>query len=134
MAIKGNKDIPLGAIVTSEKGHTFLVGVDPASGQRGLFTAKGTWHRFDSDDAMTFAKGSKINKIEVFDTLPPLDALSEGIKFMYTERRACAHLETVYTAKSPRVLAAERAIEDARAAIDSAQRTIADAQRTIARG
>jgi len=132
MAIKNNKDIPAGAIVTSEKGHQFLVLVDDA-GQRGLFTKSGTWHRFDGD-SLTFAKGSKIQTIQAFDTLPPLDAISEGVKLLYTGRASVAPLSTVYTAKSLRVLAAEKAIADARSAIASASQVIADAERIVARG
>ena len=45
MAIKNNKDIPVGAIVTSTKGNTYLVLADDA-GQRGLFIKSGTWIRF----------------------------------------------------------------------------------------
>lgn len=109
--IKTNHDIPVGAIVTSKKNNTYIVMVDDA-GQRGLFTKTGTWFRFNGDE-LTFGKGfDGIQTIKIFDTLPPLDALSEGVKMMYTGRPACAHTCTIYNAEDPRVTDAKRKMQD----------------------
>lgn len=104
--IKNNKDIPVGAVVTTDNGAKYIVLVDDA-GQRGLFTKTGTWRRFDGD-TLNINKASAIDTIQIFDTLPPLDAVSEAIKMMYTGRAACAHLATIYTAEDPAVTAAKK--------------------------
>lgn len=112
--IKTNKDIPIGAIATSKRGNKYLILADDA-GQRGLFTKTGTWMRFNGD-GLTFGKnGDTLQTIQHFDTLPPLDAVSEAIKMMYTGRAASAHIATIYTAEDPRVTAAK----DALAALDA---------------
>lgn len=123
--IKFNKDIPVGAIVTSNKGNQYIVAVDDA-GQRGLFTKSGTWFRFGGDD-LSFGKNDSgtIDKIQIFDTLPPLDALSEAIKMQYTGRAPTAHLSTIYTAEDPRYTAAKDAYAKAQAAADAARADMA---------
>ena len=107
--IKNNKDIPVGAIVTSDKKNTYIVAVDDA-GQRGLYTKTGTWFRFDGD-GLSFGKNQSgtIDKIQVFDTLPALDALSEALKMQFTGRAPSANLTTVYTREDPRVTEAKAA-------------------------
>lgn len=126
MSIKTCKDIPVGAIITSDKNNTYVCMVDDA-GQRGFFTSKGTWYRA-SETGLAFGKNNtgKIAKIQIFDTLPPLDALSEACKLMWNPARpACATLKTIYTAEDPRVTAAKKALADAEAAAAAARRTIA---------
>lgn len=124
MAIKFNKDIPVGAIVTSTKKNKYLVCVDDA-GQRGLFTKTGTWFRFNGD-GLVFGKNDSgvIDKIDAFDTLPPLDALSEGIKYIYTGRTPCAHMTTVYTREDPAVTEARKALATAEAEAARLRQTI----------
>lgn len=105
MAIQNFMDILPGAIVTSAQGKQYVVLADDA-GNRGLFSEKGTWIR-PNDGELTFGKNRmKVQKVEVFDTLPVLDQISEGIKYIYTDRE-CAPLTTVYTAEDPRVVEAK---------------------------
>lgn len=123
MAIKTNKDIPVGSIVTSKRGNKYLVLADDA-GQRGLFTKTGTWMRFNGD-ALTFGKnGDTIQTIQQFDTLPTLDAVSEGLKMMYTGRAASAPLTTIYTAEHPAVTEAKGVMADCEAKMQAAMDTI----------
>lgn len=106
MAIQNFMDILPGAIVTSAQGKQYVVLADDA-GNRGLFSEKGTWIR-PNDGELTFGKNHmKVQKVEVFDTLPVLDQISEGIKYIYTDRFRCAPLTTVYTAEDPRVVEAK---------------------------
>lgn len=126
MSIKTCKDIPVGAIITSDKNNTYVCMVDDA-GQRGFFTSKGTWYRA-SETGLAFGKNNtgKIAKIQIFDTLPPLDALSEACKLMWNPARpACATLKTIYTAEDPRVTAAKADIAAAEALIADRKRVIA---------
>lgn len=108
--IKTNKDIPVGSIVISKKGNKYLVLADDA-GQRGLFTKSGTWMRFIGD-TLTFGPGNpgEVKEIKQFDTLPVLDAVSEGIKMMYTGRAPRATMVTIYTAEPAEVTAAKAAL------------------------
>ena len=83
MSIKTCKDIPVGAIITSDKNNTYVCMVDDA-GQRGFFTSKGTWYRA-SETGLAFGKNNtgKIAKIQIFDAMPPLDA------HLYRRRPPC---------------------------------------------
>ena len=47
-------------------------------------------------------------EIEDFDTLPVLDRVSEGLKYIFTGRANCAPLAISYTAEDPRVTAARQ--------------------------
>lgn len=126
MAIKNNKDIPVGAIVTSTKGNTYLVLADDA-GQRGLFSKSGTWMRFNGEGLSFGKKGDgEIKTIKAFDTLPPLDAISEGIKYLYTGRGLCAAMTTVYENEPD-------CVREARATLASAEKAVAAAKDIIAR-
>lgn len=108
--IKTFKDVLPGAIVTSAQGNKYVVLVDDA-GNRGLFTPKGTWIR-PNENSLTFGKNRMaVSKIEDFDTLPVLDRVSEGIKYIFTDRYNCAPLTTVYSAEDPRRTAALREAE-----------------------
>ena len=118
--IKNNKDIPEGAIVTTDNGVKYIVLVDDTH-QRGLFTKTGTWRRFDGD-SLSISKASSIDNIQIFDTLPPLDAISEAIKMMYTGRASCAHLTTIYTAEDPAVTAAKARLAE----IDTERKNLTD--------
>lgn len=107
MAINTFKDVLPGAIVTSSQGKEYVVLVDDA-GNRGLFTSKGTWIR-PNDGELTFGKNHMaVAKIEDFDTLPVLDRVSEGLKYIFTGRANCAPLAISYTAEDPRVTAARQ--------------------------
>lgn len=106
MAIQTFMDVLPGAIVTSTQGKRYVVLADDA-GNRGLFGEKGTWIR-PNDGELTFGKNHMgVQSIGVFDTLPVLDQISEGIKYIYTNRAACAPLTMVYTAEDPRVTEAK---------------------------
>lgn len=121
--IRTFKDVLPGAIVTSDQGKKYVVLTDDA-GNRGLFGANGTWIR-PNDGELTFGKNHrKVDKIQDFDTLPVLDRVSEGIKYIYTGRDACAPLTTVYTAEDPRVTAAK-------AKMDTLVRQMAEQQAII---
>lgn len=122
--IKNNKDIPAGAIVTSTKGTKYLVLVDDA-GQRGLYTKTGTWMRFVGD-TLTFGKNgdSTVKSVQIFDTLPTLDAISEGIKMIYTGRPACAKLTEVYSLEPDYVTEARKAMDCAMAEVEKAKSII----------
>lgn len=107
MAINTFKDVLPGAIVTSSQGKEYVVLVDDA-GNRGLFTSKGTWIR-PNDGELTFGKNHMtVQSIQDFDTLPVLDRVSEGLKYIFTGRANCAPLATSYTAEDPRVTAARQ--------------------------
>ena len=96
------KDVLPGAIVTSTQGKKYVVLVDDA-GNRGLFTDKGTWIR-PNDGELTFGKNRMgVQMIQDFDTLPVLDRVSEGLKYIFTGRANCAPLAISYTAEDPRV-------------------------------
>lgn len=131
--IKNNKDIPVGAIVTSDKHNTYMVAVDDA-GQRGLFTKTGTWLRFNGD-ALAFGKNGdgSIDSIKVFDTLPPLDALSEAIKMMYTGRPATSHMATIYTSEDPAVTEARKSLATLQAQITLLNQQANDISRYVSR-
>lgn len=104
--IKTFKDVLPGAIVTSKQGNKYVVLCDDA-GNRGLFTSSGTWIR-PNDGELTFGKNHMaVQSIQDFDTLPVLDRVSEGLKYIMTGRHACAPLSTIYTAEDPRVTAAK---------------------------
>lgn len=123
MNIKTFKDILPGAIVTSKQGNTYVVLVDDA-GNRGLFTSKGTWIR-PNDGELTFGKNHMaVDKVMDFNTLPVLDRVSEGLKYIFTDRDACSPLTTVYTAEDPRVTAAKADLARAEAAARAAQNVI----------
>lgn len=122
--IKTFKDVLPGSIVTSKQGNLYVVLVDDA-GNRGLFSSRGTWIR-PNDGELTFGKNHMtVDKIQDFDTLPILDRVSEGLKYMFTDRHACAPLTTVYTAEDPRVTQAKKALADAEAAAANARAIIA---------
>lgn len=122
--IKTFNDILPGSIVTSSGGTDYVVLCDDA-GNRGLFSAKGTWIR-PNDGELTFGKRrTAVSKIREFDTLPVLDRISEGIKYLYTDRRACAPLSTIYTSEDPRRIEA-LAEADRLEAAARRQREIAD--------
>lgn len=111
------KDVLPGAIVTSAQGKQYVVLADDA-GNRGLFGPNGTWIR-PNDGELTFGKNHMgVKCIEAFDTLPVLDQISEGIKFIYTNRGQCAPLSPIYTAEDPRVTEAKAKIAAMQAEID----------------
>lgn len=117
------KDVLPGAIVTSAQGKEYVVLVDDA-GNRGLFTQKGTWIR-PNDGELTFGKNHmNVQKIEDFDTLPVLDRVSEGLKYIFTGRATCAPLAVSYTAENPRVAEARAEMARLREAMDAQQAII----------
>lgn len=109
--IKRSTDLLGGMIVTSEKGVKYVVISDNA-GTNYLFDKEGKMLRFDVNEGLTFHNGTRvIAKVEDFGTLPVGDKISEGIKYMYTGRAACAPLTTVYTSEDPRVTEAKKALK-----------------------
>lgn len=115
--IRTFNDVLPGAIVTSNSGRQYVVLADDA-GNRGLFSPKGTWIR-PNDGELTFGRDHVgVSKIEDFDTLPVLDRISEGIKYIYTSRNACAPLTTIYTSEPACVTAAKAKVADLQAEMD----------------
>ena len=126
MAIKNFKDVISGSIITSKKGKTYICLVDE-TGNKALFNKDGKFIRVDLD-SLHFGKNNsgEVDTIRVFQTQPILDAISEGIKYLYRpDRPACAKLTTVYTSEPAEVTAARKALSDAKAAADRAAAIIA---------
>ena len=121
--LKTWKDVLPGSIVKSKKNNTYVLLSD-AEGNRALYTKTGTFFRVNDD--LTFGKNHEaIQSISAFDTLPVMDAISEGIKLMYTGRPASAPLKVIYTAEPAEVTAARKALADAQAAADRARAVMA---------
>lgn len=114
--IKTFMDVLPGSIVVSDMGTEYVVLVDDA-GNRGLFSHRGTWIR-PNDGELTFGKNHmSVSKVLEFDTLPVLDRVSEGIKYIYTDRVSCAPLTVCYTSEPQCVTEAKRKIADMEAEI-----------------
>ena len=126
MAIRNFRDVLSGSIIKSKKGKTYLCLVDE-TGNKALFDKDGKFSRVDLD-SLHFGKNNsgEVDSVYQFQTLPILDAISEGIKYVFRpDRPACAPLTKVYTAEDPRVTAAKKALAEAEAAAAAARRTIA---------
>lgn len=122
--VKSWKDVLPGAIVKSKRGNTYVLLSD-SEGNRAVYTSKGTYLRVNDDDLTIGKNHDPIQSIAIFDATPVLNAISEGIKMVYTGRPACATLVTIYTAEDPRVTAAKADIAAAEALIADRKRTIA---------
>lgn len=126
MAIRNFRDVLSGSIIKSKKGKTYLCLVDE-TGNKALFDKDGKFSRVDLD-SLYFGKNNsgEVDSVYQFQTLPILDAISEGLKYVFRpDRPACAPLTKVYTAEDPRVTLAKMALAEAEAAAAAARRTIA---------
>lgn len=126
MAIRNFRDVLSGSIIKSKKGKTYLCLVDE-TGNKALFDKDGKFSRVDLD-SLHFGKNNsgEVDSIYQFQTLPILDAISEGIKYVFRpDRPACAPLTKVYTSEPAEVTAARKALADAQAAADRARAVMA---------
>ena len=101
-AIKSVKDIQSGAIVTTAKGHEYVLLRDD-SGNAAMFAKDGRFVRLDQDKLCDVKGKHEITKIGAFLTMPQADQISEALKYMYTGREACAVLTTIYEKENKEV-------------------------------
>lgn len=106
------KDVTPGAIVTSKQGKNYVLLTDDAH-NRFLVNDNGNYIRC-SETGLTFGKNDMdIKNIRVFATLPPADAISEGLKMIFRpDRAATAPLTDVWTSEDPHVTAAKQKMVD----------------------
>ena len=87
MAIRNFRDVLSGSIIKSKKGKTYLCLVDE-TGNKALFDKEGKFSRVDLD-SLCFGKNNsgEVDSIYQFQTLPILDAISEGLKYVFRPDR-----------------------------------------------
>jgi len=86
--IKNLRDLTVGNVVET-RDHGFYVILCDEAGRKAIFNERGTWGRIDETQDMYFDDRKK-EVIRVYgfaQTLPVLDQISEGIKFVYETRK-----------------------------------------------
>ena len=110
-AIKTVKDVQSGAIITTEKGHEYVLLRDD-SGNPSMFAKDGRFVRLDTNGLCDVKGNHQIAKISAFLTMPQADQISEALKYLYTGREACAELTTVYEKENAEVKEAKARLND----------------------
>ena len=110
-ANKTVKDVQSGAIITTEKGHEYVLLRDD-SGNPSMFAKDGRFVRLDTNGLCDVKGNHQIAKISAFLTMPQADQISEALKYLYTGREACAELTTVYEKENAKVKEAKARLND----------------------
>lgn len=121
--IKNLRDVTPGCVLET-RDHGFYVAISDGMGRIALFNERGTWGRIDQTENMFFDDGKKeVVRIYGFtQTLPILDQISEGIKFVYETRHNTADLFKIWESETEDVTEAKRELaqlKKARANVDA---------------
>lgn len=113
--IKNLRDLNPG-VIAETRDHGFYVALPDGMGRIALFNERGTWGRCDDTTNMMFDDGKK-EVIRVFgftQTLPLLDQISEGIKFVYDTRHNTSDLFKLWESETEEVTAIKSEIAELR--------------------
>ena len=110
-AIKSVKDIASGAIITTEKGHEYVLIRDDA-GVPSMYAKDGRFVRLNQDGLCDIKGKHKFAKVSAFLTMPQADQISEAFKYLYTGREACAELTTIYKVENEEVKQAKERLKN----------------------
>lgn len=113
--IKNLKDLSVGNVCET-RDHGFYVILCDEGGRKALFNERGTWGRIDDCKDMTFGTGKNVKEVvRVYgftQTLPVLDQISEGIKFVYDLRKNTKDLIKLWESEPERVTDIKRQVSE----------------------
>jgi len=124
-AIKSVSDIASGAILTTKKGHEYILLRDD-SGVPSMFGKDGRFVRLNPNGLADVKGGHQIDKVSAFLTMPQADQISEALKYLYTGREACADLTTIFTAENPIVKKAKEDLDNISSQMLNTLRTLSE--------
>lgn len=125
--IKNLRDLVPGTICET-RDHGFYVVLTDGMGRLAMFNERGTWGRIDATQDMRFDDGKKeVVRVYGFtQTLPILDQISEGIKFIYDTRHNTSDLFKLWESESEEVTQAKRELAELKKAQATVNQKIAE--------
>lgn len=124
--IKNLRDLSVGQVCET-RDHGFYVILCDESGRKAIYNERGTWGRIDETKNMFFDDGKK-EVVRVFgfaQTLPVLDQISEGIKFVYETRKNTKALFKLWESESEVVTDLKREVSNIMAEKDKLEERLA---------